>query len=164
MDFDNIRLQLLAWMTEFVEQPTPRLGNWAPCHFARAARINNRIHITHSEVDQLANTVDQSLSLLGTYEVVIICFDHTLISGENCGKLTADLNTKLMTQDVVILEDHPALVEHVAGVKMNFGLCGLFVIQELSKLNKAADKLKTSGYYSHWTQSELDEVSTWRNN
>ena len=163
MNFDEIKTQLLEWMINFVEHPNPSLGNWAPCPYARAARINNRIHITHCDVDQLSNTVDQSLSLLSTYEVIVICFDHNLISSKDCSKLTTDLNTKLMQQDVVILEDHPNLVEHVAGVKMNFGLCGLFVVQKLSKLNEAANKLKASGYYDHWAKSELDEVVTWRN-
>jgi hypothetical protein len=45
---------------------------------------------------------------------------------------------------------------------MNFGHCGLLVIQKLSKLNNAADKLKGQGYYDTWSQQALDEVVTWR--
>ena len=32
-------------MKDFVEKPNPKLGNWAPCPYARAARINNQIAI-----------------------------------------------------------------------------------------------------------------------
>lgn len=162
MDFNEIKTQLLAWMTEFVEQPNPKLGNWAPCPYARAARINNKILILDSDANKLAQTVEANLSNLDAYEVIVICFDHTLLSGQDCAQLTAELNQNLMKQDVVILEDHPDLVEHVAGVKMNFGACGLYVVQRLSKLNEAAQKLHAAGYYDQWTNSELDEVVTWR--
>jgi hypothetical protein len=162
MDFDTIKSQLLEWMRSFVEQPNPALGDWAPCPYARAARLNNQIHIIDSTVTNLPVTTVQSLTLLEQYEVVVICFDHTEIAGEDCRALTASLNNQLMKDDFVILEDHPDLVEHVAGVHMNFGHCGLYVVQRLSKLNAAADKLKEKGYYDTWSQSELDEVVTWR--
>jgi hypothetical protein len=162
MDFDKIKTQLLEWMQSFVEQPTPALGTWAPCPYARAARLNNRIYIIDSTIANLPATVNQSLTLLEQYEVVVICFDHAEISGIDCQTLTSSLNKQLMKDDVVILEDHPELVEHVAGIQMNFGYCGLYVIQQLSKLNEAADKLKEKGYYNTWNQSEIDEVVTWR--
>jgi len=162
MNFDIIKPQLLDWMQSFVEHPTPALGNWAPCPYARSARVNNRIHIIDSTITDLPATVIQSLTLLEQYEVVVICFDHTEISGQECQSLTASLNRQIMKDDFVILEDHPELVEHVAGIHMNFGYCGLYVIQQLSKLNEAADKLKEKGYYDKWSQSELDEVVTWR--
>jgi hypothetical protein len=162
MDFDIIKTQLLEWITSFVEEPNPNLGNWAPCPYARAARINNRIHITNSSIDELAQVVNQNITLLDQFEVVVICFDHTEMSGDDCAKLTAELNAELMKQDVVILEDHPDLLEHVHGVKMNFGQCGLYVVQRLTKLNEAAQKLHANGYYEHWTTAELNEVVTWR--
>jgi hypothetical protein len=67
-----------------------------------------------------------------------------------------------MYDDYVILEDHPDSIESVSGVRMNFGECGLFVIQKLSKLNEASNKLKSAGYYDYWDQKSLDNVVTWR--
>lgn len=162
MDFNEIKTQLLVWMNNFIEQPNPSLGNWAPCPYARAARINNKILILDSDADKLAQTVQENLAKLDAYEVIVICFDHTLLLGQDCARLTAELNQELMKQDVVILEDHPDLVEYVSTVKMNFGLCGLYVVQQLSKLNEAAQKLQAAGYYDHWSNEELDEVVTWR--
>jgi len=162
MNFNIIKPQLLEWMKSFVENPNPALGNWAPCPYAQSARINNKISIIEGDAEDLSQAVNNCIASLDTFEVVVICFDHTKISGINCQQLVATLNEKLMQEDYVILEDHPDLVENVAGIKMNFGLCGLLVIQHLSKLNEAADKLKLAGYYSKWNQSEVDEVVTWR--
>lgn len=162
MDFKLIKTLLTEWMTTFVEQPNPALGNWAPCPYAQAARINNKISVIESSATELASTVNNCLSTLDQYEVIVVCFDHTQITGLECQQLVATLNEKLMQNNYVILEDHPDLTEHVAGIKMNFGHCGLLVIQHLNKLNEAADKLRAAGYYDSWSQSELDEVVTWR--
>lgn len=162
MNFDQIKIQLIEWMKSFVENPNPALGSWAPCPYAQSARINNKILIVEGDSKNLAQAVNQCLPSLTAYEVVVVCFDHTKISGLDCQQAVAELNKKLMQEDYVILEDHPDLVENVAGIKMNFGPCGLLVVQQLSKLNQAADKLRTAGYYHHWEQSELDQVVSWR--
>ena len=162
MNFNTIKPQLLEWMKTFVEKPNPALGNWAPCPYVQSARINNKISIIEGNAEDLSQAVNTCIASLDTFEVVVICFDHTKISGPDCQQLVATLNKKLRQEDCVILEDHPQLVENVAGIKMNFGLCGLLVIQHLSKLNEAADKLKLAGYYSQWSQSEVDEVVSWR--
>ena len=69
-----------------------------------------------------------------------------------------------MQEDYVVLEDHPDKLEYVNGVNMNFGKCGLLLIQKLSKLNEASSQLKAKGYYDHWNQQVLDDVVNWRNN
>jgi len=67
-----------------------------------------------------------------------------------------------MKQDIVVLEDHPDLLDTVNGVRMNFDQASLLIIQKLSLLNKASDKLKDKGYYDHWSEDEVDSVVTWR--
>jgi hypothetical protein len=62
----------------------------------------------------------------------------------------------------VVLEDHPDSEEFINGAKMNFGECGLMILQQLSKLNTAADQLKQKGYYATWSDENLDQVVNWR--
>jgi hypothetical protein len=164
MNFELIKTQLIEWLTSFVEKPNPALNNWPPCPYARQARINNKILIVDSTIENLTKTVNESLTVFDQYDVAVVCFDHTLISGQDCQQLSQELNDKLMPLNFVLLEDHPNLVEYVAGVKMNFGPCGLFVISPLTALNAASDQLRSKGYYDTWNQSELDEVVTWRYN
>jgi hypothetical protein len=154
----QMKTKILNWLKEFVEQPHPKLGNWAPCPYARAARINNQI-----EIYQGTNALIDFESIdLETKEVYVFWYPVEQYTGEQFAEITQTLNETLMPQDIVVLEDHPDLVEHVNGVHMNFGEASLHVIQKLSKLNEAADKLERQGYYKHWTQEELDEVKTWR--
>jgi len=162
MDFDHIKHLLLLWMKKFVEKPNSALGEWSPCPYAKSARLNNKIAIISCFAKNLTEEVNENLSLLETSEVVVICFDHNDISASDCELLVEELNSKLMYDDYVILEDHPDSIESVSGVRMNFGECGLFVIQKLSKLNEASNKLKSAGYYDYWDQKSLDNVVTWR--
>jgi hypothetical protein len=52
----------------------------------------------------------------------------------------------------------------VNGVQTTFDDCYLILIQSLSKLNKHAEILKGTDYYSYWTKNQIDEVITWRYN
>lgn len=162
MNFELIKTQLTEWLVSFVEKPNPALNNWPPCPYARQARINNKILIIESSIEDLTKAVNKSVTMFEQYDVVVICFDHNLISGENCQQLALELNNTIMQNDYVLLEDHPDIKEYVAGVNMNFGQCGLFVISPLSKLTAASDQIRSKGYYDTWSQSELDEVVTWR--
>ena len=162
MDQEKIKAELDKWMVEFVEATHSQLGNWAPCPYAKAARVSNMIELVFASVPELMTAVRNSTERLAHKDVVVICFDHNNISPEELQEFVAGMNKTLMLADYVILEDHPNAPEYVNGVRMNFGHCGLLVIQKLSKLNNAADKLKSQGYYDTWDQKSLDDVVTWR--
>jgi len=162
MDQELIKAELNQWMVEFVEATNPALSNWAPCPYAKAARLSGMISTKFATIPELRDVVRESIATLETKDVVVICFDHHNISPEYLQEFVADMNKMLMPLDYVILEDHPDAPEYVNGVKMNFGRCGLLVIQKLSKLNNAADKLKSQGYYDTWNQKSLNDVVTWR--
>jgi hypothetical protein len=162
MDQATVKNQLAQWLIDFVEKPNSLLGDWPPCPYARAARINNKIEICFAEPTELFLTVTEKLPLLETHDVVVICFDHTKITSGNLQQWVEATNQQLLPTNYVILEDHPDSVEIVNGVCMNFGHCGLLVVQKLDKLNSAADQLRTKDYYNHWSQQDLDSVVSWR--
>jgi hypothetical protein len=149
-------------MTDFIEVPNPKLGDWAPCPFARQARVNNNISIKFADIMELTPMIRESLDILESKEVVVVCFDHRLINPVELQAYVEGMNKTLLTMNFVILEDHPDSPEYINGVKMNFGLCGLLVIQKLDKLNKASDQLREKGYYNNWSQQDLDSVVSWR--
>ena len=157
MDFDTLKLELSNWMTAFVEQPNLKLGNWAPCPYARAARIKNQIGI-YKGTDPLSDIE----SIEWNREVYVFMYATEQYTGQEFEKIAQDLNDRYMPADIVILEDHPDLIETVNGVHMNFGQCALLIVQRLKELNSAADKLRDKGYYNQWNQKEIDEVVSWR--
>jgi hypothetical protein len=163
LDQNSIQTQLIAWMQEFVETPNSALGAWAPCPYARAARINNQIEILFSEPSDLYVDVMASVACLEHKEVVVICFDHHQLGAVELQELVQNINQNLMPNNYVILEDHPDAPEYVSGVRMNFGACGLLIVQKLDRLNTASAQLKQKGYYDHWNKEAIDAVVTWRN-
>lgn len=162
MNREHIMLELTSWLVNFVEKPNPLLGDWAPCPYARQARIGNLIDIRFSDPHSLTDAVKTGLSALEKKDVIIICFDHTRIESTTVEQLVSMLNQQLMPQDYVILEDHPQRIESLNTVPMNFGVCGLLLVQKLSKLNAASEQLKQKGYYDNWPAESLDYVVSWR--
>jgi len=163
MELSQVKDQLSIWLQDFVEKPHPALGNWAPCPFARSARINNQIEIIFSNAKDLYTDAIDNLPLLDHKEVVIICFDHNMIDPVTLQETVGYINQRLMPVNYVALEDHPGAPEYINGVQMNFGICGLLLVQKLDKLNTASTQLKEKGYYTHWNQKAMNDVVNWRN-
>lgn len=162
MDQNAIKQALDQWMMDFVEVNHPTLNNWPPCPYARSARLSGMITVVFASVDQFKDTIYQSLDTLDHKDVVVICFDHDTIDPEVLQEFVSGMNQTLMPKNYVILEDHPHAPEYVNGVRMNFGHCGLLILQKLNKLNSAADKLRSQGYYDAWDSKALDQVVSWR--
>lgn len=160
---DFIKEKFNQWLTEFVEVPNPALGMWAPCPYARQARIDNKIELLFCEnIADLLTDIHKAVTLIeSSKEVAVVCFDPSMISVSELTVLVKDTNKSIMP-NYVILEDHPDAKEYINGVKMNFGYCGLLVIQQLNKLNRVADQLQAKGYYNTWSTENIDEVVTWR--
>ena len=139
MNEELIKEQLSKWMIEFLEKPNSLLGDWAPCPYARQARINNQIEIVTSNAADLYMDAIDSLTHLENKDVVVVIFDHNKIDPVTLQEIVGYLNARLMPIDYVVLEDHPNSPEYVNGVKMNFGHCGLLLLQKLSKLTNASN-------------------------
>jgi len=162
MNREYIMLELTSWLVNFVEKPNPKLGDWAPCPYSRQARIKNLIEVLFADSEDLVSAVDRALPLLENKDVIVICFDHTQITCDLLEELVENINRTLMPLDYVVLEDHPYKTELLNGVSMNFGKCGLLLLQKLNKLNTASEHLKKSGYYDSWSAESLDYVVSWR--
>jgi len=158
----NLKTKLTEWITTFLAVPNANLGDFAPCPYARAARANNQIEILESSAKDLYRDAMNCLAVLDSKEVVVIAFDHVMIDPVTLQEIVHHLNSQLMPRNYVVLEDHPDSPEYVNGVRMNFGACGLLIIQRLDKLNAAADRLREQGYYASWSQASLDSVVNWR--
>ena len=163
MNRETINNQLIDWMKNFVEKPHPSLGNWSPCPYARQARLSDKMEIVFAEHDFLLGAIESNLYKLEEKDVIVICFDYTLISAAALAALI-ELHNKeyLIPNNYVVLEDHPDSPEVLNGVTMNFGHCGLLLLSKLDVLNDASVKLKSKGYYNCWPEENLDYVVNWR--
>lgn len=157
---ESVTTELLRWMEEFVEVPHTSLGGWPPCPFARQARLSRNIDI------RSGNDVFADCKSLIDYdwskEVVIFWYNY--VDPDLFLDSVNRANSILLEKDIVALEDHPETEEIVAGVKMNFGLCPIIVLQKNSKLNQAAEQLREKGYYHTWTKEDVDKIVSWRYN
>ena len=91
-----MKQKIIEWMKDFVEKPNPKLGDWAPCPFARAARMSGQIEIVEGR-----NPLTDFESInLDSKEVWIFWYPVEAYTGEEFAEITKELNDTLMPRDI----------------------------------------------------------------
>jgi len=143
------------WIKNFVEIPHPALGGWAPCPFARRARLDRDFEVRVGQ-QPLADLAQLALTGLNNRSVIIIAYDPEIFAYDEFHSELEHANTEhLLPNDLIVLEDHPAATEIVNGISMNQGTYALAMVQSLSKLNTAAAQMGKKGFYHAWPEEYL---------
>lgn len=152
-------------MEVFVESPCAQLDGKVPCPYAREARLKRAIRfVVCRSVDVVARIAAEAESF-GAYpeEIAVLIFpDPASVSPPDLRLGVARLRHEFARRDVYIMTDHPHDPEVVAGVRFNQGTFLLAMVQKLSALVRASEKLKGEGYYSGWPHDYFDEVVGFR--
>ena len=78
-------------------------------------------------------------------------------------KLAEQLNETFKRKNILVMEDHPQLVEKVKDVVLNQGKYILMFCQNRTKLKTFADQLRQTDYYKNWSSKYEEEVTgSWR--
>jgi hypothetical protein len=155
MDSETVKHDIEQWIVNFVEVPHPALGGWAPCPYARSARMKKTYDVRVG-VNPYFDLKNQARWGMGNWEVVIYAYDpaewpYDLFSG-NLKNANEEF---LLRKDLLALEDHPADVEMVNGVCMNQGTYALALVQSLSDLNSKAKLMAEKSFYHNWPEEYL---------
>lgn len=162
LDIEQVKKDITAWAVDFVEVPNPKLGGWAPCPFARKARIENKVLIDLGTVPQV-DCNDIAATWDDSYDVIIFAYERSRFTVEEIQTLVENNNRNLfMPLDLMCLEDHPDDPEVVNGVAFNQGQYILLLFQRLSKVNEFSAFLKDKGYYDTWPKDYYEKVVGWR--
>jgi hypothetical protein len=153
MNFDQAKLDIEQWMVDFVEKPNPMLNSWAPCPYARKARVENRVDIRPGQINPIS---DGAFQHMHAHDVIAYVYEPDRFSAEEFNEMVDKLNTwHLRARGMFALADHPADVETVNGVVMNQGSWAICFLQDLRKLNTHAHMLAKRGFYSGWPEEYL---------
>jgi hypothetical protein len=153
INFEQAKQDILTWVESFVERPHPLLNNWAPCPYARKARIDGLFDIRPGLVDPL---VDCQHVEMGQFDVIAYVYNPAEFESDRFNQLVTILNsTCLQSRDMFALADHPDDAETVNSVVMNQGTWAICFLQNLTKLNSHAHMLAEKGYYKDWPDDYL---------
>jgi hypothetical protein len=142
-------------MKDFVEKPHPALGGWAPCPYARQARLNHSVGIFLGS-DPYFDLKNLCRNGLNGKEVVIYAYDPKEWPFELFHSSLEQANLDfLLAKNLIVLEDHPNDIELVNDVCMNQGQYALAMCQSLSYLDSKAQHLFNKGFYHNWPKDYL---------
>ena len=108
LNLDTVQTDIEKWIVNFVEVPHPALGGWAPCPYARKARLDRDFEVQLG-LAPIHDLVQISKKGLEGKSVVIFAYDPTDISYTELSYAVDVCNREfLLPNDLLALEDHPA--------------------------------------------------------
>ena len=157
LDLDRVTYDIERWMATFVEVPHPSLGGWAPCPYARRARLDRDFEVRVGMNPYFDLKVVSQTGIARS--VVIFVYESTAYTSEQFHAMLESANTEfLLAKDLLALEDHPDLPELVNGVSMNQGTYALALVQSLSDLDTNARLMARKGFYDTWPEDYLQAL------
>ena len=155
LNLKTVTADIEQWIEQFVEVPHPNLGGWAPCPYARKARLDQDFDVRLG-LAPIHDLTQVSRKGLAGKSVVIFVYDPMDISHEELSHAVDVCNQKfLVSNNLLALEDHPADPEVVNGVVMNNGTYALALVQSLTDLNEKASLVARKGFYDTWPEEYL---------
>jgi hypothetical protein len=162
LDLETVKADIERWIVDFVEVPHPALGGWAPCPYARKARLD-RDFIVRVGVNPYFDLLNVARDGLGGRSVLILAYDpNEFFYSQFTSDIKAANEEVLLRNDLLALEDHPGDQEIVNGVCMNQGTYALALVQSLSDLNEKAQLVAKKGFYATWPEEYLQALFTHR--
>jgi hypothetical protein len=156
LDLTIVQKDIESWIENFVEVPHPALGGWAPCPYARKARLD-RDFTVRVGVNPYFDLLNVARDGLGGKSVVILAYDpNEFFYAQFTSDVRAANEEVLLARDLLALEDHPGDPEIVNGVSMNQGTYALALVQSLSDLNQKARAMANKGFYDTWPPEYLE--------
>lgn len=155
LNLEIVKQDIEQWIVDFVEVPHPSLGGWAPCPYARKARLDRDFDVRLG-LAPIHDLVQISKTGLGGKSVVIVAYDPAEYDYEVFSQQLDIANQEfLLPNNLLALEDHPADPEVVNGVVMNQGTYALALVQSLSDLDEKAQLVARKGFYDTWPEEYL---------
>ena len=158
LDLDTVKQDIERWIVDFVEVPHPALGGWAPCPYARKARLD-RDFTVRIGVNPYFDLLNVAKDGLGGRSVLILAYDpNEFFYSQFTSDIQAANEEALLRNDMLALEDHPGDPEIVNGISMNQGTYALALVQSLRDLNEKAQLVAKKGFYDTWPEDYLQAL------
>lgn len=153
MNFEQAKIDILTWVTGFVEQPNALLNGWSPCPYARKARLDGQFEIRPGDIDPYTDLRSVEMD---DKMVIAYVYDPKNINSDTFAEQIQSVNQGfLLPRNIIALADHPDDVENINGVIMNQGTWAIAFVQPLDKLNQFARLIAGKGYYDGWPEDYL---------
>ena len=106
MDIEQVKKDITDWVVGFVEKPHPLLNGWAPCPYARKARVEGKFDIRLGFANPISDCAFQNME---TFDVIAYVYPSDKFSAEAFNNLVDNLNDwHLIPKGMWALADHPA--------------------------------------------------------
>ena len=166
LDIEEVREEFASWITNYLDQPSDQYGGMKPCPFAKDTWDSGRVRVQLGSLSSVfweAHDWDDSVDL----SVVVFREGAAKYLERECNdynQLLADRGVDLVCIAFVPSDDEdedPAIDPDTWGATIDEAY-GFVFIQELSRLNRASERLEVQGFYKSMSSAFMEYVHTRR--
>lgn len=153
--------EIESWIIQFVEKPNQNLKGWAPCPFARKARLRNEVQLTWLGEGSVSGALEMAAQqvLSDKKKVVLVATDRLAEWPlDKLSQFVEQWRSEHRAKDLHLLRDHPDCEEKMGEVCFNQGRYLIFFVQRRSYLFKASQELEAKGYYNSWPDAFYQRI------
>lgn len=166
----QVRERVRTWIEAFLSVPHPQFGGMPPCPFSRQAWLDDRVDVrlfAWDDLDPLLCELTQTWRdrhrTRDRYDVIIFACTSESLDPHALDRRVQQLNPHLAAADLVALVDCPAnpatTVSHTTTSNRRYNLV---LVQRLSHLQAASDRLFQTDYYQNWSERDFENLVNWR--
>lgn len=162
IDLQEAKNDIGRWVDGFLSLPSMHLNGLSPCPYARSAMERNLVDFRSGTWDVRYDIMMVGADWDDTNDAVILIYPCTIDKVWFQDAVEYGNHHILHRRGLIALEDHPLIPETIAGLCFNQGTYALVIIQRADKLREASDILKAKGYYTNWSEDQIQDVVGWR--
>ena len=167
LDISEVREEFSAWIRNYLDRPSEQYGGMKPCPFARDTWDSGRVRI---HIGSLASVFWEAHDWDGSLDLSVVVFREGATS--NLERECREYNQVLRDRGVDLVcipfvpsdddEEDPAIDPESWGATIDEAY-GFVFIQELSRLNRASERLEVQGFYKSMSSEFMEYVQSRRN-
>lgn len=162
-DLEAVVQHIEHWIMSSLSHPREHFSGLAPCPYSKQAWLNNRVTV------QCIDYVDLETALMNLAPEWSEAIDLAIFAvlqlspAIDLDDQVKQLSHHLVPYDLVALVDQPGnastTVSHFSTSNHKYPLV---LVQKLSALQLAAEKLAGQGYYKNWSETDWNNIVGWR--
>ena len=162
INLEIAKSELTDWVINFLDVPQKVLNDIAPCPFAKAAVIKNKINFILGSDSIIQDMLNLNANWNENYEGVVLIYPPNINPEKFVDSVNYVNGMYYQNNGLIALEDHPQINETICNINFNNKKYAIEIIQKSEKLRNASEILDKRGYYRNWTNNDLNNVVNWR--
>ena len=166
LDIEEVRNEFACWITNYLNKPSEQYGGMKPCPFAQESWDSGKVQV---QIGCHSTVFFELLDWDGSLDLSVVVFRENAIDGleQECNAFNRGLSERGIDLVCIPFVPSDGDEEDSENDPETWGATideayGFVFIQELSRLNRASERLESQGFYKSMSSEFMEYVHSRR--